>query len=52
MMQYNSQPIVGVCGFYDDRAEARPGWSKWGGRRGIVLAVKRVTKKQTMKNMV
>ncbi len=28
---YNNQPIIGVCGFNDDRAEARPGQSIWGG---------------------
>jgi hypothetical protein len=31
MMQYNNQPIVSVCGFNDDRAEAWPGRSIWGG---------------------
>jgi hypothetical protein len=31
MMQYNNQLIVSVCSFYDDRAEARPGRSIWGG---------------------
>jgi hypothetical protein len=29
MMQYNNQPIVGVCGVYDDREEAQPGQSLW-----------------------
>jgi hypothetical protein len=35
MMQYNNQPVVGVCAFYDDRAEAQPGWSIWGGAMAL-----------------
>ncbi len=35
MMQYNNQTIVGVCGFYDDIAEARPGWSILGGTMAL-----------------
>jgi hypothetical protein len=50
MMRYNDQPIVGVCGFNDDRAEAWSGRSVWGGCSGIVLAVEQAAKKQTIKN--
>ncbi len=40
MMQYNNQPIVGVLSFDDERAEARPGRSVWGGCHGIILDAK------------
>jgi hypothetical protein len=49
MMQYNNQPIVGVCGLDDDRAESWLWHSVWGGALALFWPLNKQQKNKQSK---